>query len=39
MTQGFGSFLLLQGGGWGCGEGASCRAAAGPMSGHVFFCL
>ena len=32
MTQGFGGFLLLLGGGCGCGEGAGCRAGAGPCS-------
>ena len=30
MTQGFRGFLLLLGGGGGCGEGAGCRAGGGP---------
>ena len=36
MTQVFGSFLLLLGGGCSCGEGADCRAGAGPVFGGVF---
>ena len=30
MTQGFCGFLLLLAGAYGCGEGAGCRAGAGP---------
>ena len=37
MTQGFSSFLLLLDGG--CGEGAGCRAGAGPGFRCVLFCL
>ena len=37
MTQGFGGFLLLLGGG--CGEVADCRAGAGPGFICVIFCL
>ena len=37
MAQGFGGFLLLLGGGWGCGEVAGCRAGAG--SGFRFFLI
>ena len=39
MTQGFGGFLLLLGGGFGCGEGAGCRAGGGPGFRCVLFCL
>ena len=38
MTQGFGDFLLLLGGG-GCGEGADCMAGASPGFSRVLFCL
>ena len=39
MTQGFGSFLFLVDGGWGCGEGAGCRVGASPGFRFFFFCL
>ena len=35
MTQGFGGFLFLLGGG--CGEGAGCRASASPGIRCVLF--
>ena len=37
MTQGFGGFLLLLGGG--CGEGADCRPGAGPGFRFFLFSL
>ena len=39
MTQEFGDFLLLLGGGCGCGQFTSCRAGADPGFRCVLFCL
>ena len=39
MTQGFGGFLLLLGGGCCCGCGAGCRADESPGFRCVLFCL